>query len=680
MSLQSLPLHDIYWSGENNIIEEFYIPCLRESKEYCRAVGYFSSSILCYIANGLYDFIQNGGYIRILCSVNLSKEDEHAIMVGYDIRRIIEKNIAPEVDALLNCTIPNVKNLCWLIKNRRLDIRVCLRKNTDKSYGLFHEKFGIFKDGVGNSVSFLGSINETMGGWINNEESFEVSQSWIPTLKNRVTQKEERFERLWAGTAESITTYQFPEAALKKLIQFAPEHPIEYVYRISAGIHPNFKPRKCQEDAKDYFISSGFCSLLMMATGSGKTKAAMYSMSQIDAWQTLLILVPSLELLEQWEKDVRLFFPDELLIKIGTTHPEGRRLLFALAQANYSKKAIILSTYKSAIKDFYMDKWKMIRSSSFGLICDEVHNMGATSYQQLMQLDPRYRIGLSATPKRNFDEAGSQLILNYFQNNCFEFSISDALRAKYLVEYYYHVFPVPMDDESWSEYKRLTQRIIKLRLLIGASNDQEEKSEYQEQVDTLLRDRAKLIKLNTNKTQTLLQVFDEVPDQARVLIYGDDKAHLAEISNELTSLGKEHFIYTGDRNPKTERPIMLSEFQKGIRKVLLAVGCLDEGIDIPACDVAVFVSSSTSERQFIQRRGRVLRTAPNKSRAWVYDYLVYPVLDGSVSDEERKRAVSMISSQFERIKLIADDAINGIQARDELEDFLSNRRLNPLDY
>ena len=177
-----------------------------------------------------------------------------------------------------------------------------------------------------------------------------------------------------------------------------------------------------------------------------------------------------------------------------------------------------------------------------------------------------------------------------------------------------------------------------------------------------------------------MQVFDEVPDQARVLIYGDDKAHLAEISNELTSLGKEHFIYTGDRNPKTERPIMLSEFQKGIRKVLLAVGCLDEGIDIPACDVAVFVSSSTSERQFIQRRGRVLRTAPNKSRAWVYDYLVYPVLDGSVSDEERKRAVSMISSQFERIKLIADDAINGIQARDELEDFLSNRRLNPLDY
>lgn len=97
MSLQSLPLHDIYWSGENNIIEEFYIPCLRESKEYCRAVGYFSSSILCYIANGLYDFIQNGGYIRILCSVNLSKEDEHAIMVGYDIRRIIEKTLLPRL-------------------------------------------------------------------------------------------------------------------------------------------------------------------------------------------------------------------------------------------------------------------------------------------------------------------------------------------------------------------------------------------------------------------------------------------------------------------------------------------------------------------------------------------------------------------------------------------------------
>lgn len=680
MSLQSLSLQDTYWSGEKNIIDEFYIPCLRESTEYCRAVGYFNSSILCYIANGLYDFIQNGGRIKIVCSVNLSKEDEHAIKVGYDIRRIIEKNILPEVDNLINCTIPNVKNLCWLIKNGRLDIRVCLKQNRDKSYGLFHEKFGIFKDNEGNTVSFLGSINETMGGWLNNEESFEVSQNWIPSLSNRVYQKEQRFARLWEGTAESIATYQFPDAAIKKLIQIAPETPIEYTYRVSAGIHPNYKPRQCQEDAKDFFLSADYCSLFMMATGAGKTKAAMYAISQIDTWKTLLILVPSLELLEQWESDVRLFYPEDLLIKIGSTHPEGKKLLFALAQANFSKKAIILSTYKSAIKDFFMDKWKSIRVDSFALICDEVHNMGALSYQQLMQLNPKYRIGLSATPKRNFDETGSQQIIDYYRNQCFEFSIADAQKEKYLVEYYYHIFPVPMEENDWTDYKGLTQNITKLRRLIEISKDHEEAKEQQERVNRLLRDRAKLIKLNTSKTQTLMQVFSGVPEQSRILIYGDDKKHLSEISAELTSLGKDYFIYTGDRDPKTERPIMLSEFQKGIRKILLAVGCLDEGIDIPACDVAVFVSSSTSERQFIQRRGRVLRTAPNKTRAWVYDYLVYPVLDGSATDEERSRAISMISAQFERIKLIADDAINGIQAREELEQFLSDRRLNPLDY
>lgn len=133
----------------------------------------------------LYPFIQHGGRMRIVCSVNVSPEDEHQIALGYDIRQLLEDKIAPATQELIDLNIANIKNLCWLIKNNRLDIKVCLRKdpNTPGAYRLFHEKFGIFKDADENAVSFLGSVNETLGGWINNEESFEVSQNWIPVLQ-----------------------------------------------------------------------------------------------------------------------------------------------------------------------------------------------------------------------------------------------------------------------------------------------------------------------------------------------------------------------------------------------------------------------------------------------------------------------------------------------------------------
>lgn len=450
MSLRTVSFQDTYWSGENDLIKEFYIPCMEESIEYCRAVGYFHSSIFCYITNGLYPFIQHGGRMRIVCSVNVSPEDEHQIALGYDIRQLLEDKIAPATQELIDLNIANIKNLCWLIKNNRLDIKVCLRKdpNTPGAYRLFHEKFGIFKDADENAVSFLGSVNETLGGWINNEESFEVSQNWIPVLQSRVEQKIQRFEKLWDGTAGNIVTFDFPKASRLKLIQNAPEHPVDYIYRVSAGIHPNFKPRSCQEDAKNAFLQKNFSCLFMMATGSGKTKAAMYAISQIDTWKLLLICVPSLELVEQWEADVRLFYPNTPIIKCGSPYRGHKELLKSLTQARFPEQVVVISTYDSAQGDYYMAKWRLAKTEQFAMICDEVHNMGAPKSQCLMELNPAYRIGLSATPRRNFDEIGSEKILDFYHQNTFEFSIKDAQREHYLVEYQYRILPCAMPEED----------------------------------------------------------------------------------------------------------------------------------------------------------------------------------------------------------------------------------------
>ena len=237
-----------------------------------------------------------------------------------------------------------------------------------------------------------------------------------------------------------------------------------------------------------------------------------------------------------------------------------------------------------------------------------------------------------------------------------------------------------MPEEDWESYKAYSKEIVQLQHALEQEDDEKDRLRLQQRIEGRYRDRAKLLKKNAQKVQTLQTIFDEIPPSARVLIYGDDLNHLNELGKELDRMGKYYFKYTGELDAQKERPTILKEFRQGIRKILLAVGCLDEGIDIPACDVAVFISSSTSERQFIQRRGRVLRIAPGKMTAWIYDYLVYPILPASASDEERRMALSMIDAQYRRINLMVDDAINGIREHQKLDQFLSQRKLNPYDF
>lgn len=676
MSLKDIEFKDTYWSGESNLIREFYIPCLKSSDIYCRAVGYFSSSILNYISNGLFEFIKNNGKIKIVCSTNLSDEDQKSISLGYDIREIIKDKISIIVDEALEENTVNIKNLCWLVKNDILDIKVCYKISEDNKRKLFHEKFGYFSDSENNVVSFLGSVNETLGGWVNNEESFEVSMNWIPALEKRVEEKIIRFNKLWLGTANNVATYDFPKAVREKLINHAPEHATEYVYEPDIFKKKlNFKPRKCQEDAKEKFIQSNYKCLFMMATGSGKTKAAMYSMCEIDEWKVLLILVPSIELVNQWERDVNLFYPDIYIIKCSSEYPKWKQKVLSLVQAKIPNKTVIISTYDTAISSYAMDKWLEIPESKFAIIFDEAHNMGADTTQKIMELNPNYRIGLSATPKRNFDEEGSDKIINYFGNNIHEFLISDAISKGYLVNYEYYIMTCELEDEDWDEYISLTKKIKQINSYI-----EDKERHYKEKLRKLYGDRANIIKKAEGKIDKFDEIFRILHDGSRILIYGESLEQLHMFEDKLNSMNKYYFMYTGDKDAKLVRPIMLEEFKQGIRKILLAIGCLDEGIDIPICDAAIFVSSSTSEREFIQRRGRVLRCNPSKNRAYIFDFFVYPKLGQNVDDDERKIARSLIFSQYKRINQIADDAINGISERLKLDDFLSSIGLNPYNY
>ena len=236
------------------------------------------------------------------------------------------------------------------------------------------------------------------------------------------------------------------------------------------------------------------------------------------------------------------------------------------------------------------------------MICDEVHNIGAKSTRRIMELDPQYRIGLSATPERHFDEEGSSFVLNYFNHKTYEFSIKDAQREHYLAEYEYRVLPVLMDDD-WQRYLQFTEQITKYKYSLRAEHlDASRRTSLSSRIEVIYRDRADLIKKAGTKVDSFDTIFAELPPESRILIYGDDFQQLHQFEEKLQSLRQPFFEYTGDKDPQTVRLIMLQQFRQGIRKILLAIGCLDEGVDIPTCDAAVFVSSSTSERQFIQRQ------------------------------------------------------------------------------
>jgi superfamily II DNA or RNA helicase len=624
--------------------------------------------------------------MRIVCSTHLSNDDIALIKSGYEVKTIFEKNLSQQIELLLlDKDKPNVKNLSWLIKNNRLDIKVCIKdlieiQSNDNT--IFHEKFGVFKDSEGNIVSFLGSVNESLKGWMFNEESFEVSYSWEDVLKKRVQEKVNRFERLWDGVANQVTTYEFPIALKEKLLNIAPQEPINAItciqyFKTSSN---KFTPRECQLNAFNKFKESNFICMYQMATGSGKTKAALYSFSKTTGWKILLILVPGIDLVLQWGEEAKQFFPDKYLIKCGSDFSKWKERLRDLIQAKIPEKTIVISTYDSAITDFSIDKWSEINSDIFGLICDEAHNLGGRQTQKIMTLKSKYRIGLTATPTRNFDEEGTDKILNFFNHNAYEFPIKKAIDQGYLVEYEYTVSPCSLDDEEWDRYIKLSNEISKIKTYVSTPGESEDsESQWEKALKDKYMLRGEILKIARNKLALFPSIIKDISRDKRLLIYADSHEHLAGYAQVLDDLGRNYFIYTGDKDSKTVRPKMLEEFKLGVRKILLAIDCLDEGVDIPCCDAAIFISSSTSERQFIQRRGRVLRKSIGKHRAYVYDYFVIPPFNPS-NELECGLAKQLVSKEYRRINIIAGDAINGTIVKNKLDEVLETNSLGIFNF
>ena len=660
-----------YDSDKDDLVNGFYIPVLSNSVEYYRMSGYFSSSSLAISARGIEDFIINGGKMKLLYNAQLTKEDYEIIeKTNQDSVEYVERLFIEDLHNIEDQFIKNhVEALGWMLNNGFLEIKIAIPK--DKK-GIFHSKVGVLKDNEGNAISFSGSDNETAAGWLYNIEEFKVFKSWDPGEEKYVSSDLDTFFEYWDGVTNRTKVIDLPSAVKKELIEFAPISRKELVV-VSKRTRRPIHLREYQDDAIDSWFAHDCRGIFEMATGTGKTITSLSAFKQLSSTKDKLVTViacPQLHLIDQWIKDVENFHNGRI-IKASSKEKDWKHKLSALSRDFYmglEDKVVIMTTHDTLSSEFFIKKIKKIKSDKL-LIVDEAHGIGSSKRLKGLIEDYNYRLGLSATPKRWFDEEGTQAIYDYFGDVVFDFDIKRALSdinpdtgKTYLTPYYYYPIIVDLTSEEYSEYRDLSTKIAQA---IARKKHNNEKIS----LSALCNQRQRIINNAENKYCEFRKLLKEHKDIDKLIVYCSDKQidKVQKILNEENIIPQHRFTHK-ESSSKTmkelfsERESILYNFEKGNYRALVAIKCLDEGVDVPVAENAIILSSTSNPREHVQRRGRILRNAPGKDYATIYDFLVFP-------KEKTDIGSKIMKKEIKRYKEFAELAINSLDCLEILDKY-----------
>ncbi|NKE70128.1 DEAD/DEAH box helicase family protein [Candidatus Manganitrophus noduliformans] len=690
--LKDLDLRITYRSDMGSIVDLFYNPCLERSILYRRAVGYFTSGGLAIAARGLSSFIRGSGKMMLVASPYMNEDDCRAISQGYEARNdVITRALIRFFDSDMDTLVRNrLSCLAWLIANERLEIKIAVRKpqaGTPFRGGLYHEKIGIFEDSRGHKVAFSGSSNETVGGLVDNFETLDIFWSWDDP-QGRVVSKEQQFNDLWNDRTPSLEVLSFPRAAYEQLLKFKEEFPPLFdpesvppspavvplkERQRSFGVPESITLRDYQKSAIEEWVKNDFRGIFEMATGTGKTVTALSSAVELfKREQTLgiIILAPYIHLIDQWEDIVLEFglFPVKCY---ESTSSWREKLKDQVTDLNTGGRRIIcvIVTHTTACQLTFTEIVSRIKGSLL-LIADEAHHLGASIFSKGLIPNAQFRLGLSATPGRWLDPAGNQILTDYFRKVVFSFPLQDAIARGFLCHYEYHAHIVPLDADEMGRYEDISLQIS--RIWVQASKDER----AQTKLDFLLRERANILNCARGKIPLLKVLLPEPSEMTHVLFYCthgqiDDVIHLLA---DTLSMRVRRFTAEESRQ---ERQGLLSNFENGEIQGLVAMKCLDEGVDLPATKTAYILASSSNPREFIQRRGRILRLHPNKRRAVIHDLIaVPPISEGQTLFKECERV--LLRRELARFKEFASAADNEYEATAQILEVAS--RFHVLDF
>ena len=587
MSLRDIQYQEDYRSGYDNILRDFFRRSLREAQLYWRAVGYFSSSALEAFGAPLGDFIKNGGHIRLVTSVELSEADLRAIENGavqedvcaQRIEEIIENDFADGVS-------DGVARLARLLEMGRLEIRIAVPRT---GTGIYHEKIGLFIDGD-DFVAFAGSSNESRTAFEKNRECLDVYPSW--SSPSRAERKRIHFEALWDRTDEGVAVYSFPEATQKKLLRICGEW--EAAQKQRPEQHTN--KWRHQDEAVEKFLAAER-GVLKMATGTGKTRTALKIFEALFARQhidTVIVSADGNDLLDQWYRallDTRKMIGRDVHI---FKHYGGvmERQDFALDPGN----AILLASREPTAPP--LRRLSDEQSGRTLLVHDEVHRLGSPANRERLDGlsdNVRFRLGLSATPERTYDDEGNAFIEDHIGPVLFSFGLREAIERGILAPFNYFPLSFELTDADRERIKNIYGRRKAREVADNPMTDVELQIEI-----------ARVYKTSENK----LPVFTDFIQNNKALL---ERCIVFVETQEFGAAALDivhehrpdfHTYFSGEQSDTLQR------FLRGDLKCLITCHRLSEGLDIPFLNSVILFSSEKGRLETVQRLGRCLRTDP----------------------------------------------------------------------
>lgn len=669
MTFQESTIPQSITTGYEDPVGELFIPLLSSATEYDVAVGYFTSGWIRDTAEGIASFALRGGISRWIISPELDPQDAACIMEGSaqyidtippERYKLAEQSI---VDAVSNLKTNTREELCALIACGILEFKIAIPKNNQ---GMMHAKIGIAQDTMGDRVAFSGSYNHTAAAKTN-WENIEIYKSWLQGEETRVKHLKERFDSLWDGHDPTFYTTSPSINLLSEIEKFAGNQRTKF-----KRDHPKKEIvlRPYQQQAIDNWADNKGRGIFVMATGSGKTITALSALQRLadhvvhthNKSLFVVIVVPLKHLLEQWYEEALQFgltpvkcFESSLIWRTKLKD-----------QANYlnsssSGLSVAIVTNRTLSQNNFQEIIKTYQGT-FLFVADEAHNLGSETYRQSLPENATHRLGLTATPNRFNDRKGTQALFEYFGNTAMEFTIEDAIEEGFLCPYYYHPHLCVMTDDEYHEYLSLAAQLANEEVLLP-------NGEYNPIYLRITGKKADLLSGVNSKLEILKdQLLDQEKNSgvSHTLVYcgskrGEDNSrHIERTVQVIGNLGIKTRKFTASESMDDRRKI-LKMFETKDLQCLAAIKCLDEGVDIPATRVAYILASTANPKEFIQRRGRVLRKFPDKTNATIHDFLVIPPPGETLQDD-------LLQKELDRAKEFASIAINKNDCEDVISD------------
>jgi superfamily II DNA or RNA helicase len=697
-----------YHNKINNMATEFFNPALIESTSYKRIAGLFSSNSLALAARGISEFVKNEGKMELIISPILSKDDADAINNAskVEFERILSESLTSKLNLENEFERDHVFALKYLLKKNNLEIRIHIPKDelgkvldseTIIEQNILAEKRGIFQDRDGHVVSFRGPIDANKESWERGNFEITVDVSWDDGQLSHVKHDIDVFDKLW----DNLETKKLPESVKHEFIKNAPEKEQidlkKYDVPEWAILSENRILWDNQIIAVNSWMNNKHRGIFTIATSGGKTLSAIVSANRLPKNVLTIVLVPLKDLAIQWEKEIKQYDPNAETIICDGDHGEWKEKLpqklnkFLSRNEDYEIKnrtyvivtaSTAISKRKNEDQSTFLKNFRHINQNQIMVIGDEVHHYGSPKYREVFEISARYKLGLSATYRRSWDEEGTDEILNYFGRPLSEaeYSITQGIADNRLSQYSYHPFFTMLEQDEFEKYAKLSEKINKLHSNEKNSNGS---TGLEEARSALLNQRADILKNARNKPRAYKEIIKSHPTLPYI-VFGDDQKQVHELEmmheeaiKEINSESEEmlsatYFEYSGRTKKEARKKILEQSVLH--KRPIFAMYCLDEGIDVPEFSGAILVSSSRVKRQYIQRRGRILRKSKKEKIAQLYDIIVFPPYQSDIINNNI--AEKIIDSEYERLVELSSDATNKYAALEKVMDFKKKIRYN----